>query len=63
MIYENVKSICELRGLTIRGLEKKAGLTNGTIGKWRTCHPRSDNLEKVAKALGVSVTRLLRRET
>lgn len=61
MVYENIESLCQRKGLTICALEKKAGLSNGTVGKWRTASPRLKNLERVAKVLGVSVNRLLRK--
>ena len=59
-IYENVKEICEKKNLSIRALEKKANVANATIRKWKNKAPRIDTLQKVADALGVSVTRLLK---
>ncbi len=62
MIFENICRISEKRGISIKRLEKKAGLKNGAIGKWRTSSPTVKNLQKVADALGVSVNTLLREE-
>ena len=62
MIFENICRISENRGISIKRLEKKAGLKNGAIGKWRTSSPTVKNLQKVADALGVSVNTLLREE-
>lgn len=62
MIYENIKEFCKKKNLSISALEKKAGLGNGTIGKWKdskSC-PTVETLVKIADALGVSVGRLIK---
>lgn len=58
MIYENIKSIADKKNMNIAVIEKKAGLSNGTIGKWRSSTPNVDNLIKVAGVLNVSLTTL-----
>ena len=60
MIYENIKAICEEKNISISALEKKAALGNGTIGKWRDSKPNVDTLVKVADALNVSLSRLMK---
>lgn len=60
MIYENVKAICEKKGLTIMALEQKAGLANGTVGGWRVSIPTSISLQKVASVLEVAMEDLLK---
>ena len=60
MIYENIKNICEKRSISISALEEKAGLGNGTIGKWRTAEPSIKNIKAVAATLGVAVSTLLK---
>jgi transcriptional regulator with XRE-family HTH domain len=60
MIYEKVKSLADKKGMNISELEKRAGLSNGTIGKWRDSKPLAENLAKVAKVLNVSVNTLLK---
>jgi len=62
MIFENVKAICEEKRISIHQLEVKAGLGNGTVRKWNTSAPSLENVQKVAKVLGVSITRLTRKE-
>lgn len=62
MVYDNVKRIADSKGMTIRALESEAGLPNGIIGKWRHSSPMLVNLEKVAKALDVSIETLIRKE-
>jgi len=62
LVYENVSRLCKKRNWTIQKLEQKAGLKNGTIGKWRESTPRSDLLRAVAKVLHVSMESLMRDE-
>jgi transcriptional regulator with XRE-family HTH domain len=58
MIYENIKELCETKKLSIHALEQKAGIGNGTIGRWKNSSPQIDTLAKVAAVLNVSVSRL-----
>lgn len=58
-VYENVSRICKLLELPIYTLEAKAGLSNGTIGKWRKAIPSADSLKRVADVLGVTVDQIL----
>jgi len=60
LIYETVKAIAEKRGISLKQLEVKAGIGNGTIGKWREANPSVDTLKKVADALGVTVSTLVK---
>ena len=59
MIFENVKKICDRKGITISQLEKEAGLGNGTIGGWKTSSPRVDSLQAVARVLKVKIEKLM----
>ena len=59
-MYEKVKAMAEEHGMSIAALEKKAGIANGTIGRWRdTNGPTVVTLEKIAKALDVDLKDLL----
>ena len=60
MVFENVKRICDEKGITISQLEKEAGLGNGTIGGWKNSSPRVDSLQAVARVLKVKVEKLLK---
>lgn len=55
MLFEKIKTLAEKKGMTIREVERQAGLENGAIGKWRTSTPRFDNIVSVATVLEVSV--------
>lgn len=61
-IYNNVVQLANDKGMNIAQLEKKAGIANGTIGKWKNENnkPLVDTVVKVAQALGVTVNRLIK---
>lgn len=63
-IYENVKRYADQKGMSIREVERTAGLENGTIGKWRgtTKSPRLESVMGVAKALEVDIRDLIEEE-
>lgn len=60
MLYENIKAIALEQSLSIRALERKAGLSQGTINKWHTSMPTVENLVRVATALDVPLEKLLK---
>ena len=60
-MFFTVKQEAEKRGLSIRQVESKAGLGNGTIKGWETSSPTLDTLEKVANVLNLDVTTLIKR--
>lgn len=55
MIYERIMSLCHDRDISVRQLERCAGIGNGVIGGWRDSSPRVDKLKKVADFFGVTV--------
>lgn len=61
MIYDNIKEICNKKNISISALEKKAGIGNGTIGKWRLYEPNIASLSKVADALDIPISKLMKR--
>lgn len=62
MIYDNVKALADKQKISIAELEKKAKLGNGTVGSWRDSSPTVESLLKVADALNVSVSTLLKNK-
>ena len=60
-MYETVKELCKKKNITVAQLERNTGLARGEIGKWRKCSPQLNSLEKVADALGISVTTLINK--
>ena len=62
-MYERVQKIAAEKGLSIYKLEQMAGIGNGTIGKWKNGNNTTINtLEKIAKALDVSIEYLLGKD-
>lgn len=59
MIFEQIQELVKEKNTTIAELERQAGLSNGSISKWKTVMPNVASLIAVAEALGVSVVRLI----
>lgn len=59
MLYERIKVRCSELGISIAEVERRAGLSNGSISKWGKCMPQADSLHNVAKLLGTTVDELL----
>ena len=54
-LADKIKQLANDRGITIAELERKSGISNGQISKWNVRSPKTENLEKVAKYLNVSL--------
>ena len=60
MQRDKIKQICKERGISVRELEKKAGLSGNTITRWTGGkNPSIKTLARVAEVLGMSVPELL----
>ena len=59
LVFENVKALCDKKGISITQLEKDAGLSTGSINKWKTSSPTAKSLQSVAKVLKVKMEKLL----
>lgn len=55
MIYENIKELCKLNGLTVSKAEKDMGYARSTLSKIDKNTPGIDKLQKIADYFGVSV--------
>lgn len=62
MLYDNVKRICEEKGISVGKIEKDLQLSNGSICKWNDNEPGIRKVQKVADYLGVSIEELLAEE-
>ena len=60
MLYERIKSISEVKSLSIYKIERDLDFSNGTISKWNKSMPSAKNLKKVADYLGVDMEELLK---
>jgi transcriptional regulator with XRE-family HTH domain len=59
VIFQNVKKLCDERGVKIARLEREAKLGNGTIKKWETATPSIESVRKVAEFFGVTIDSLV----
>ena len=59
MLYDNVKRMCEQKGISVSLLEKKMEFSNGSISKWNDNEPGIRKVQKVADYLGVPIEKLL----
>ena len=62
LVYEKVKKLADERKISIYALERKAGLKNGAISKWRESSPTLNSLQAVAEALETTIDNLLKEE-
>ena len=61
-LYEKIKELAASRKISIRQLEEKLNIANGTIIRWSTSNPSTGEISKVADYFHVSVDYLLGRE-
>lgn len=54
-----IKMVAKQQGVSLKVLATRAGLAENAIYRWDTNNPRSENLQKVADILSVSVDYLL----
>lgn len=60
MLFDNVKALCNKRGITVWRLEKDLGFPNGGIRKWSESDPGIRKVQKVADYLGTTIEELLK---
>lgn len=58
MLYENVTAYCEKEKISISTFEKRCGIGNGTVGRWKnnSSLPTLATLEKIVKETKVPIT-------
>lgn len=59
MIYDNICEKAKEMGISINSLEKRTGVSVGSICKWNTVSPTVRSLKKVADILKCSVDDLI----
>ena len=52
--YDQIKKLCDERGIAVTALEKELGFGRGSIGKMRTVRPSADRIQKIADYFGVT---------
>lgn len=60
MLYEKIKARCSELGISVAEVERRAGLSNGSISKWDKSMPQADSLFNVARVLKTTVEKLLK---
>ena len=56
MIYNKIMDYCNQSSLSVSAFEKKCGLANGTVGKWKDGgNPSLETLQKIVSATGVPI--------
>ena len=60
VLFNNIKSLCDKKGISISKLEKECGFGPGTIYKWKTVSPALVNLQKVTDYFKVTINKLVK---
>lgn len=60
MLFDNIKALCEKKGISVWRLEKDLGFSNRSISKWNDSEPGIRKVQKVADYLGVPIEALLK---
>lgn len=56
-MYERVIEYCRQQGITVCEFERRCGLSNGSVGKWRNGRgPSVKSLTKVVSSTGIEIT-------
>lgn len=61
VLFNNIKSLCDKKGISISKLEKECGFGQGTIYKWQTVSPSLGNLQKVADYFKMTIDKLVKK--
>lgn len=59
-IFDKVSKRASEKGMSINSLEKKAGISIGSVYKWNSVSPTIRNISKVAEVLECSIDELLK---
>ena len=53
MIYDNIRTICEKKNISIKQVERELGFSNSSICKWNECEPSVWKVQKVADYIAI----------
>lgn len=61
MVYNNVICYCKEKSISISAFEKKCGLPNGLVGKWKEkgYEPSISTLQKISAATKIPIKKWL----
>ena len=61
MIYNKIIYYCNENSLSVSAFEKKCGLANGTVGKWKDGgNPSLETLQKIVSSTGIPIDRWMK---
>lgn len=55
MIYDRIKHLCKLNGISVNKLEKELGISKGYLSKIDNVKPSNERLNKIASYFNVSL--------
>ena len=55
MIYDRIKHLCNLNGISVNKLEKELGISKGYLSKIDNVKPSNERLNKIASYFNVSL--------
>ena len=56
LIYNKIIKYCNENSLSVSAFEKKCGLANGTVGKWKNGgNPSLETVHKIVLATGIPI--------
>lgn len=58
-LQENIRARCEAMHISVTELEKRAGVSNGIVGKWSNAEPNLGTLRKIAAVLDCTIDDLI----
>ena len=58
-VFDRVKNLCELKGISISQLEEKIEISNGAAYKWKTSSPSQKMFQKLSSFFDVSIDYLM----
>lgn len=62
MIYNKIMNYCNENNLSVSAFEKKCGLANGTVGKWKDGgNPSLETLQKIVLATGIPIEEWMKK--
>ena len=60
VLFDNIKSLCERKGISVWRLERDLGFSNRSVSKWNETDPGIRKVQKVSDYLGVAIEDLLK---
>ena len=64
MFYQKIVDYCNKNNLSIMAFEKKCGICNGTVGRWKDDNslPALTTIQKIADATSIPIEKWIKQE-